>query len=859
MIDHGNTVRAGAGVRRRGLGRRMAGMRALLAGASLLALGLSVPATAQDRQQHQTGLEAGAAPPAEPGLVRFAQADPAQPRRFDIPAGDLQAALLAFSQAVDLQLLYPAELTAGFISPGVQGAYAPEAALRRLLDGTELEYRFSGPDTVTLAKTDGQDGDGPMRLDPVTVVGTAGSRGYQPPVSTNVGIDPFGGSIKETPATVNVIPRQFIEDRAPLQVQDLADYLPGVNVIETSGGTGNTGIAVRGFTFDGNEVALNGQVQRIFSTQSRGFANIERVEVLKGSAGVEAGVVEPGGVVNLVTKKPQDEATVDVSAEVGSWDLFGVSLDATGPITEDKNLLYRFITEYQTRESFRDNVDQERVLVAPSLQWNYGKRSSALLEFEYIYQDQAYDRGTFYLEGAGFKDNFAPIEFSAHEPDDSLKSHSGRVSLSIDQWLTDIFSLRGKASYIREDYLSKGARNPDLRGLYIPGTNLFSGNSTIARSFTRFDGYYQQILAEAEALAGFETGPVRHDTLIGLEFARATSNNRGQDGQTVWPLDAFNPIYGTDPVVIGLAADGVGRDLDSFRGETYKSVYGQYKLTAWERFHILGGVRFDDAEFTSRFTRNVNTDPEGPEESFGNQVWSYRLAAGVNVTEQVTVFGGFSNASIPQSGTDRQGDPFDPLESTSYDAGVKVGLFDEKALFTLSFFDIKQTNLTEPDPDNLPGENFSALIGEVKSRGIEAELTGEITENLDILAGVALVDTEILESNSGQEGNRLYSVPLFEASLWAKYDFSELLFRGFSAALGVVHVGDREGDNDNSFELPSYTRVDAGAYYAWKDLRVELRVENVFDTTYFLGSQNRSRNIIPGAPRNVLASLFYRF
>lgn len=856
MIDRGTACCAGVGARRRALGRRM---WMLLAGASLVVLGLSAPAVAQDWQLLQAGLEAAAPPPAELGPDRVAQADRPQPRLFDIPAGDLRAALLAFSQAVDLQLLYPADLTAGLTSRGVQGAYTPEEALRRLLAGAELEYRFSGPDTVTLAKTNGPDGDGPMRLGPVTVVGTAGSRGYQPPDSTNVGIDPFGGSIKQTPATVNVIARQFIEDRTPLRVQELADYLPGVNAVEVNGGTGNSGIAIRGFTFDGNEVSLNGQVQRIFNNQSRGFANVERVEVLKGSAGVEAGVVEPGGVVNLVTKKPQREAAVDVSAEVGIWDLFGARLDTTGPVTADKTLLYRFITEYQTRESFRDNVDQERVLVAPSLQWNYGKRSSALLELEYIYQDQAYDRGTFYLEGAGFKDDFAPIEFSAHEPDDSLKSHSGRVSFSVDQWLTDVFSLRGKASYIVEDYLSKGARNPDLRGLYVPGANRFSGDPSVARSFTKFDGLSQQLLAEAEALAGFETGSVRHDALIGLEFARATNDNTGQDGQTVWPLDALNPVYGTDPVVIGRAEDGVGRDFDSFRGETYKSVYGQYKLTAWERLHLLGGVRFDDAEFTSRFTRNVNTDRKGPKQSYGNRVLSYRLAAAVDATERVTVFGGFSNASIPQSGQDRRNKPFDPLKSTGYDAGVKVGLFDEKALFTVSFFDIRQKNITEPDPDNLPGENFKALIGKVKSRGIEAELTGEITENLDIFAGAALVDTEIVESGSGQEGNRLYSVPLFEASLWAKYDFSELLFRGFSAALGVVHVGAREGDNDNSFELPAYTRVDAGAYYAWNDLRIELRVENVFDATYYLGSQNRPRNITPGAPRNVLARLFYRF
>ena len=275
----------------------------------------------------------------------------------------------------------------------------------------------------------------------------------------------------------------------------------------------------------------------------------------------------------------------------------------------------------------------------------------------------------------------------------------------------------------------------------------------------------------------------------------------------------------------------------------------------------MGGVRFDDAEFTSQFTRNVNTDPEAPKTSFGDQVWSYRLGAAVDVTDQFSVFGGFSNALVPQSGQDRQGRSFEPLESVSYDAGVKVGFFDERALFTLSLFDITQSNITEPDPNNLPGENFNALIGEVNSRGIEVEFSGQVTENLNILAGAAFLDTQITESTSGQKGNDLFGLPEFEASVWGRYDFSELVTSGLAAALGVVYVGTREGDNDNSFRLPAYTRVDASLFYDWQDVRFSLVAENLFDKTYYSGSQNRPRNIIPGAlgtfrPDSPIASEF---
>ena len=376
--------------------------------------------------------------------------------------------------------------------------------------------RIAATDAITQAPANGREDDGPLPLEYVTVEGERGD-GYQSGTAGGIGIDPFGGSQRQTPATVNIIPQSFIEDRAPQRMLDLTDYLPGVNARETNGGTGNNALIIRGFQTS-NEVSLNGQVRRGFSNPSRGYANIERVEVLKGSAGVEAGVVDPGGVVNFVTKKPAREAAHEVRARVGYWDLYGASLDATGPLGGGEEFLYRFIAEGETRASFRNTYEQERVLVAPSLQWNYAPQSSALLELEYIYQDQPYDRGIFYLEGAGLKNNFAPIEFSAHEPGDSLKTHAGRVSLYLDHRLTEVFSLRGRATYLLDDFLSKGARNPDPRGLYMDyrrRDNRFSGNSTIPRSYTVFDGKNKEFLTEAEALAGFNTGALRHDLLLG--------------------------------------------------------------------------------------------------------------------------------------------------------------------------------------------------------------------------------------------------------------------------------------------------------------------------------------------------------
>jgi len=703
---------------------------------------------------------------------------------------------------------------------------------------------------------------GEIVLDTITVEGqgggvgpaTAETPGYQPPRDVN--ISSFDAPPRELPVTVNVLPQQFIRDRAAERLRDVVDYIPGVNAPEGNGGTGDLFI-IRGF--ETNNIAVNGLRRREFSDQSKSFANIDRVEILKGAAGLEVGIVEPGGIVNFVTKKPQPVAAHTISADAGNFDRYGASFDSTGPVAGSSSLFYRFVSEVRDDQSFRDNAFSKRALLAPSFLLNYGEGSSALLELEYNYLDQPYDRGIFYLEGAGFPRNFAPIRRSLHEPTDSLRSHQGRAAFYLDHKLSDSLSLRGAAEYLREDGASRGARNPILNGLYLRGTNRFSGNPFVQRSFNESDSTGEQLLTKAEGLVKFTTGPLEHQSILGLGWSRTDLAIEGQDGQTRWPINAFAPVYRTAPTFIGRAEDGVGRAFDFNRQSTFESVYAQHKVDVWQRLHLIGGVRFDHGRFQDQYTNNVFTDPPGEIGRYGDSVVSYRVGAAYDLTDAVTVFATYSNALEPQRGQDRSGNRFEPLEADNYEGGLKVGLFGGRALLTASAFHITRVNIAEPDPANLPGETFRALVGTVRVRGAEAQLTGNVTEDLEVLVGASYLDAEITESTSGQKGNRPYGVPPFQGSAWGKYRLASLGLSGFSAALGLVHVGEREGDNANSFQLPAYARVDAAVFYEWRNLKFRLAAENLFDEVYYIGSQNRPQNVTPGSPFRVTAGVSARF
>lgn len=730
------------------------------------------------------------------------------------------------------------------------------------------EQRLATPSTETNL--------GRRTLPEVVVTDSAPETPYGPPPTTS--ITGLTAPIRELPLTVNTITRQFIDDVSAQRLRDLVGYIPGVNASEDSGATGDL-VNIRGFDFI-YQSYVNGMRNRLGLQASRSFKNIERVEIFKGPGGVEFGVGDPGGFVNYVTKKPQPTRSLTLGMEVGSYEYIGGYLDATGPLWTpdgspspmgkdgkaikevqpgDLGLFYRLIVAGNSANSFRDTFDTDRITAAPSILWNYAEGSSVLLEFQYSHHDQPYDRGIIYLEGAGFSGDFAPINLSYHEPDDFLESNDTRTSLYWTHKLNDTVSLRLAGEVNTTDLLGRAERSPFTFLLY-DGTNRWNGDRVVQRTTQFFDANYASYGVKPEVLLNFTTGPATHSGLLGYSYLQSTYRTTSQDGFDSRPIDFKNPVYGLKPIKLPPAdptdPNSIPASARDFRLaeelEEY-GVYYQHKIDLFERVHLLGGVRYDWYEDDIAFTRNVRAVPLGPVEGFSDQNLSWRVGGVFDVVKNVSLFAGYSNSFQPQQGTLLGGGSPDALEATAFEAGIKASFFGDRLQTTVSVYEIERTNILEFDPTD-PTFTFVAPLGTVKVRGLEFEVSGQISEDLDIYGGFALMESEITDTlDLTTRNNEFYNVPNVQVGARLRYDTSRWLIKGLSIGFGAIYVGDRAGDALNSFTLPDYWRFDAGLYYTWRNWNFKFTCENVGNERYFLASQGFADIIQPGAPR------FYTF
>jgi iron complex outermembrane receptor protein len=709
-------------------------------------------------------------------------------------------------------------------------------------------------------------------LPEVVVTDTAPQTPYGPPPKTY--ITGLPSPIRELPITVNTVTEQFIKDVSARRIRDLVGYVPGVNASEDSGGTGDL-LNIRGFEFI-YQSYVNGMRNRLGLQASREFSNFERVEIFKGPGGVEFGAGDPGGFVNYVTKKPQTKQSLTLGMEVGSYEYIGGYLDATGPLwtrdqlpsptgkdgktvaaaqPDDLGLFYRLIVSGNSANSFRDTFDTDRVLAAPSILWKYAEDSSVLLEFQYGHHDQPYDRGMIYLEGADFSGNFTPINLSYHEPDDFLESNDTRTSLYWTHKLNDTISLRLTGEVNTTDLLGRAVRSPFTFLLY-DGTNRWNGDRVVQRTTQFFDSNYASYGIKPEVLLNFDTGSAKHAGLLGFNYLLSTYRTKSQDGFDSRPIDFKNPVYGLDPIKLPPAdptdpnsIPSGARDFRSAQELEEYGVYYQHKIDLFERVHLLGGVRYEWYESDFAFTRNVRAFPLSPVEGFSDQNFSWRVGGVFDVLKNVSLFAGYSNSFQPQEGILSGGGSADALEATAFEAGIKASFFDNRLQTTLSVYETERENLLESDPND-PTFTFVIPLGTVKVRGIEFEVTGQLTEDLDIYGGFALMESEITDTLVlTTKGNEFYNVPNVQVGARLRYDTSRWLIKGLSVGVGAIYVGDRAGDALNSFTLPDYWRFDAGLYYTWRNWNFKLTCENVGNERYFLASQGFPDIIQPGAPR----------
>ena len=645
--------------------------------------------------------------------------------------------------------------------------------------------------------------------------------------------------LKDVPQSIQVIPQQIIEDQQATQTIEALRNVPGV-VTADSPRLDFTIPIIRGFgSFDAQSELLrrNGLRDPQGTINGGETANIERIEILKGPASVLYGQGSPGGVVNIVTKQPLSDPFYKVEGAIGNFDLYRGTVDLSGPLDEDKNVLYRLNIAAETTGSFVDFFERDRYLVNPVLTWQIGDNTNLTFDFEYRFTQYVPEFG---LPAIGtVLDNpngDIPEERFIGDVDVSGQRdvNSYRLGYNLEHKFSENWKLRNafSATWRRTD--SVGIEPDDLNA---------DGRTLERIYFDTGKGLYDNTYTlDTYTVGKFNTGSIKHELVTGIELAREERIRDEAFGGDVSPIDLFDPQYG----VATLSEPTFFRDIKQTNNSL--GIYLQDQVTLSDKFIVVLGGRFD---ILDNRNENFNEDTDNSQQ---NEGFSPRVGLVYKPLEALSLYASYSRSLQQSIGESFDGEIFEPGRGTQYEIGVKGNISDRLSA-TLALFDLTRTNITTEDPDN---PEFEIQTGEQNSQGIELSVAGEIVPGWNITAGYAYTDAKITEDNVFEEGNGITNVPENAVSLWTTYKLQQGSLSGLGFGGGIFFVGERQGDLDNSFQLPSYTRTDAAIFYEKEGFRTAVNFRNLFDIDYF-ETADGDLGVIRADPFTVVGSLSYKF
>ncbi|WP_338016931.1 TonB-dependent siderophore receptor [Myxacorys almedinensis] len=562
------------------------------------------------------------------------------------------------------------------------------------------------------------------------------------------------------------------------------------------------------------------------------FANIERVEVLKGPASVLFGQGLPGGTINQITKQPLRDPFYGVDATIGSYDFYRGAIDLSGPLNSSQTALYRLNAAYKNSGSFVDFVENRQLLIAPVLSLAVGEKTRLTLEGEYI--GVANDATAFGIPAIGTvlpnQNGKIPRDRNFNEPSAFYDEDIGKVGYRLEHQFSDNWSLRNvfRAAFYRneQEFFNYTSLASDQRTLNRVGFLDRRNNAD----------YYD---ATVDLVGKFLTGSVEHQLLIGTALSLDRSTDRFFRGAAT-PIDLFNPVFSRR---LGpLSRFSTASKTDVF------GVYIQDQIKLAENLKLLLGGRFDTFKQTTE-NRVANTE----QEQSGN-AFSPRVGIVYQPIPPISLYASYSRSFSPVTGTTFSGDSFVPERGTQYEVGVKADLSNRLST-TLSLFDTIRSNVTTADPINA---GFSIQTGEQRSRGIELSLAGEILPGWNIFAGYSYNDVRITKDNTFAVDNRVNNAPENSFNLWTTYEFQRGLLQGFGFGGGLFFVGERQGNLNNTFTVPSYLRTDAAIFYKRGQFRAQVNFRNLFNIDYFESAVGDLR-LYPGEPFTVQGTISWQF
>ena len=649
--------------------------------------------------------------------------------------------------------------------------------------------------------------------------------------------------LRELPQSVRVITRQAIDDLGATRLDDVLDYVGGVSRQNNFGGLWDN-IAIRGLPGSdstGMATLFNGFSSNRGFNAPRDLAAVERIEFLKGPAAALYGSSEPGGTLNIVSKRPLWTAAHSVEGYAGSHGMRRGAFDSTGPLGE--RLAYRLNVAVEDRDSFRDRVGVKRQVVAPAFTWKLGR--DTLLDYvgEYLRHETPLDRG---VVAVGDRLGAISRRTFLGEPADgpaTVTNQTHQLVLS-HEW-NPAWRSRIGLSY----------REAAIEGFSSEATAL-RANGDLTRQ-RRFRDYASDDIAlQAELQGVVKTGAVAHEMLLGLESYRFDMDTLllrvNPSIAAPYAINIYDPVYGQ-------ARPTPLPNTDTRERQRNTAFYVQDAIQLAPQWRLIAGLRGDRYDQSLENRRNGALTTQQPSST------SPRLGLSWLPDAQWTLYANTGRSFRPNAGSDVASRAFAPESGKALELGAKWERADRRLGATAALFDIRKRNVLTADAANA---GFSVAAGEIRSRGAEFDLAGQLSRRWRVNASLALNDVEVTRDNTLEIGGRLLNVPRVNGSMLAMYEDALANGQRYGVGGGLTHTGRRLGQartqaeaaaGTPAFDLPAYTTAKLVGYWRLNPrLRLTLDVDNVFDRTYYASAFNRVW-VTPGTARMVTLGVQARF
>ena len=773
-------------------------------------------------------------------------------RAYNLPTAPLVNTLNQIASQAGLALSLNPSLAAGKTSAPVKGQFDAAGALREALRGTGLQLEQSSAGTYSLVAVP----EGVMDLPVTSVIGVQDTESAWGPAQGYLAKRTAAGTktdtaLVEAPRSISVVTREQMDDRNAHTLDDAVRYLPGITSSSFGSDTRADWLRVRGFEptqfLDGLPLPKG-----VYSNPKQETWNLDRLALLRGPASSVYGQTPPGGLLDMVSRRPSAEASSEIQLQYGSDNHRQINFASTGKIDDEGQFLYSLSGVLRDGGTPIDHIDDKRYNIAPSLTWNIDEDTKFTLLTQFTRDDTGITSQFYPIQGTKIDMPFGDISHHKNLGDPNYDFYDRTyyaLGYAFEHRLNDVWQFRQNLRYTKSE-LSFQAVTVNSYGPSYGSVVDDQGNT--GRGTTNVDEDIAQFAVDNNFQGDFVTGDVSHTLLIGLDHQRNTTNYLSIFG-TAPGINVNDPVYGLP--IERPARSTAFYDYEQKTQQTGLYIQDQMALGQWRL--TLGGREDWVHTGTTFFNKGDATNTERDKNFSGNAAISYVFDSGfVPYLSYAESFQPTSNAVASPT------ESFKPTEGKQWELGIKYQPPGSNTLLTAAVYDLTQKNVSVTN--NVGNVTVTSQTGEVKVKGLELEAVSDVTENLKVTAAYTLAKSEVQEGI--YKGNRLQLMPNQQASVWGDYTWHSGVLDGFGIGAGARYTGNTYGDQANTWlgKADAYTVFDAVVHYdlgrldnSLKGASLAVNATNLLDKDYI--STCDSYYCYYGDQRSVVASATYKW